>query len=98
MPSIPIHSLPPQYVFGSFREQLRGVRQLIDGVCRGNLSANTRLADGYHRVREADDVNTALQQILGHAAGLRGISDHYGYDGMFAGKNVESQLRHAVSE
>src|SRR5215470_15948547 len=41
-----------------------------------HLRADARLALGHDREGEADDVHALGEQLLGHAAGERGVADH----------------------
>src|SRR5882762_7881938 len=64
------------------RERCDGAVQLLPGESRRHLCADARLSLGYDLERKANDIDTALQKLIGHAAGQGGVAQHHWNDGV----------------
>src|SRR5579863_4079835 len=64
----------------------------------GHLRADARLTLRHHRVGEADDVDAALEERIGHAASERRITQHHRDDRMLAGLQAKAGARQPVAE
>ncbi len=64
----------------------------------GHLHADARFALRHHRVAEADHVDAALQQRIGHCGAGLGVVQHDGHNRMIARLDVEPALGHCLAE
>ena len=70
---------------------------LLTVGCR-QLDADARLALGHHGVREADDVDAAVEHVLGHLRRQPGVAQHDRHDGVRLPAQHEARLAHAAAE
>ena len=82
----------------NFRETTDSKIQVLPGVSGGNLSTNPILALGDHRVAESHNVDPFLEHPPRKFTGNLGIIEHHRNDGVFAGKQIKSQLLHLLPE
>src|SRR5580700_10815716 len=75
---------------GESRERLLKLRA---GEGGRHLCADACLPLGHHRKGEADDVDPALKQCIGHAAGERRIAQHHRDNRVLAGLEIEAGTR-----
>src|SRR5262249_38272124 len=75
-----------------FRERSHSLVELFRSMRRRELDADAGLALGHHGVAEADDVDAALQQLVGHLRRQGGVAEHHGQDRMLARLEVEARF------
>ena len=95
------HAVGPVGHGGDFLDGLEAGNcevQIILGVTCGDLSPDPCLALRYYRICEAGYINALLQHSVSELCSYLGIIEHYGYDGMISGKQIEAHLLHLSSE
>ena len=79
-------------------ERLERAVQLVLGMQRADLDPDAGLALGYDRIEETNDIDAALEQLLGELLGLFGVVNHHRNDRVLARLDVEAQGGKAAAE
>src|SRR5210317_375437 len=81
-----------------FSKCRNGPINVLTAVSRRHLRADSRLAFRYHRKGKAYDVNSFLEQSVGHLCRQFGITQHDRNNWVLARQEVKSERRHLRPE
>jgi len=79
-------------------ESVHGLVDLLARVGGRKLNADASLALGNDWVREADDVNVALEHVVGKLCGKAGVAEHDGDDRVVLALDHKAGIGHALAE
>ncbi len=74
------------------------MEQLLLRMSSGNLGSDPRLALRYDRIGETDYIDPFLKHRFGNAARESGVSHHHRNNRVSTGQNIQSTLRHRITE